>query len=674
MKTCLPLPHCVARQLPHLCDEDVIVLLRPPPHAFTHQANPAASASVGRALSARSGDTLQLAQASTTDSALLHTSSVAAPAAATTLELSLTRDPPTSATSSGSSARQYVDPMDDPAASREGGCVHHCVMLPPAGIARRLQSFVCHTKPDADTRRVNFNKPLTDALTELASFYELGVEATDVYRASNLRKTIEFFRRLRLRIDSEATLNAVLADLAVRRPAYLNSIAMGDSTRKKLEEWLTTGQIDKLTGVRASPILRAKAELMQVHGIGPVKATKLVQPPYNVRDVNDLYTRVYGTTGTLQVHDHVTKQLEVDTLACLKVHADLASRIPRDEVLECVQIVERACEVVYAPGAMRVYVCGSGRRGAATSGDVDILVTPRTQRGFTPDLNPLLAHLTRTGFLLDVLRGNKYHKEKPVAKRVAARGEDTEEDAEPDKDKTIVMSFSHSLTLAKERLIAGVKPEGVDMPVATPDDLERMQWVDTSVFPHVQCMGLCRARERVRRIDIKAYPRDTLPFAIMYFTGSDYFNRSVRAYVNRCGWTLSDTGLKPCVRDRFRTKTADGWSLKCETEADIFRACGVPYRTPPQRDFKMQEVDAASISRVELRPALAATHVIASAVDDAYESIDLEEEGVDQGEGDIASGAGDELPLSSSSRTSAVAAGRGASRGGRGGRGMWRRR
>ena len=28
-----------------------------------------------------------------------------------------------------------------------------------------------------------------------------------------------------------------------------------------------------------------------------------------------------------------------------------------------------------------------------------------------------------------------------------------------------------------------------------------------------------------RRIDLKAYPREQFPFAVLYFTGSDYFNR-----------------------------------------------------------------------------------------------------------------------------------------------------
>lgn len=33
-----------------------------------------------------------------------------------------------------------------------------------------------------------------------------------------------------------------------------------------------------------------------------------------------------------------------------------------------------------------------------------------------------------------------------------------------------------------------------------------------------------------RRIDIKVYPKSQFPFAILYFTGSAYFNRSMRLF------------------------------------------------------------------------------------------------------------------------------------------------
>jgi DNA polymerase/3'-5' exonuclease PolX len=48
-------------------------------------------------------------------------------------------------------------------------------------------------------------------------------------------------------------------------------------------------------------------------------------------------------------------------------------------------------------------------------------------------------------------------------------------------------------------------------------------------------MGVCRVSEQHlhRRIDIKIYPASQLPFALLYFTGSQYFNLSMRSYAIR---------------------------------------------------------------------------------------------------------------------------------------------
>jgi len=47
-------------------------------------------------------------------------------------------------------------------------------------------------------------------------------------------------------------------------------------------------------------------------------------------------------------------------------------------------------------------------------------------------------------------------------------------------------------------------------------------------------MGICRLNGNPhRRIDIKVYEKDAFPFALLYFTGSAYFNRSLRLYAKK---------------------------------------------------------------------------------------------------------------------------------------------
>ena len=99
-------------------------------------------------------------------------------------------------------------------------------------------------------------------------------------------------------------------------------------------------------------------------------------------------------------------------------------------------------------------------------------------------------------------------------------------------------------------------------------------------------MGVCKVPGKdslARRIDIKVYPRDQYGYALLYFTGSDYFNRSMRLLAEKKGFTLSDHGLAPVAKAKG-AKIAKGLSLPCFTEQDVFKALGLPYKTPQERD------------------------------------------------------------------------------------------
>ena len=114
---------------------------------------------------------------------------------------------------------------------------------------------------------------------------------------------------------------------------------------------------------------------------------------------------------------------------------------------------------------------------------------------------------------------------------------------------------------------------------------------------HSSAMTVCRlpGEGRLhRRLDIKSYPRATLPFALLYFTGSDYYNRSLRNFCNRSGWTLCDHGLCQVVSradiakpggKRDRSVTAQLHSVQCANEADVLRAIGAPWLPPHEREL-----------------------------------------------------------------------------------------
>ncbi|GAB5036505.1 helix-hairpin-helix motif family protein [Nannochloropsis oceanica] len=70
-----------------------------------------------------------------------------------------------------------------------------------------------------------------------------------------------------------------------------------------------------------------------------------------------------------------------------------------------------------------------------------------------------------------------------------------------------------------------------------------------------------------RRLDLKTYPREQYPFAVLYFTGSDYFNRSMRC------WAINHKGVRD-VGDR----------VICHDERGIFKALGLAYKHPWERN------------------------------------------------------------------------------------------
>ncbi|KAF0730376.1 hypothetical protein Ae201684_012369 [Aphanomyces euteiches] len=99
-------------------------------------------------------------------------------------------------------------------------------------------------------------------------------------------------------------------------------------------------------------------------------------------------------------------------------------------------------------------------------------------------------------------------------------------------------------------------------------------------------MGVCRLAEgmRYRRIDIKVYPRNLFGFAQLYFTGSDHFNRSMRAYAKTKGYSLTDKGLYKATRAKGVKKLKKGPNLICPDERDVFIALHLPYKRPEERN------------------------------------------------------------------------------------------
>jgi len=87
-------------------------------------------------------------------------------------------------------------------------------------------------------------------------------------------------------------------------------------------------------------------------------------------------------------------------------------------------------------------------------------------------------------------------------------------------------------------------------------------------------MGMCKLDKYVRRIDIRFIPKDCLGSALLYFTGSGDFNKNMRSYALKMGYTINEYGIHITKGKR---------RLNTKTEEDIFKVLGVEYVEPCDR-------------------------------------------------------------------------------------------
>lgn len=87
-----------------------------------------------------------------------------------------------------------------------------------------------------------------------------------------------------------------------------------------------------------------------------------------------------------------------------------------------------------------------------------------------------------------------------------------------------------------------------------------------------------------RRIDFLLVPWSEMGAALIYFTGNDIFNRSMRLLASKQGYRLNQRGLyKDVLRGKGREKITEGTLVESRDERKIFDVLGVPWRPPEHR-------------------------------------------------------------------------------------------
>ncbi|KAK4171847.1 hypothetical protein QBC36DRAFT_382247 [Triangularia setosa] len=100
-------------------------------------------------------------------------------------------------------------------------------------------------------------------------------------------------------------------------------------------------------------------------------------------------------------------------------------------------------------------------------------------------------------------------------------------------------------------------------------------------------LGCCRLpgpEGKWRRIDLLLVPETAYGAALIYFTGNDIFNRSLRLLASKKGMRLNQRGLyKDVMRGPKRVKVTDGELVEGRSERRIFEILGVRWREPSER-------------------------------------------------------------------------------------------
>ncbi|XP_032035564.1 DNA polymerase lambda isoform X3 [Hylobates moloch] len=354
--------------------------------------------------------------------------------------------------------------------SLEGDCE-------PSPASAVLDKWVC-AQPSSQ-KATNHNLHITEKLEVLAKAYSV---QGDKWRALGYAKAINALKSFHKPVTSYQEACSIPG--------------IGKRMAEKIIEILESGHLRKLDHISDSvPVLEL---FSNIWGAGTKTAQMWYQQGF--RSLEDIRSQASLTT---------------QQAIGLKHYSDFLERMPREEATEIEQTVQKAAQA-FNPGLLCV-ACGSYRRGKATCGDVDVLITHPDGRSHRGIFSRLLDSLRQQGFLTDDL-------------------------------------------------------------VSQEENGQQQKY-----------LGVCRLPGpgwRHRRLDIIVVPYSEFACALLYFTGSAHFNRSMRALAKTKGMSLSEHALSTAVvRNTHGCKVGPGRVLPTPTEKDVFRLLGLPYREPAERDW-----------------------------------------------------------------------------------------
>jgi NAD-dependent DNA ligase len=140
---------------------------------------------------------------------------------------------------------------------------------------------------------------------------------------------------------------------------------IGSTIMEKLNEYVETGTLKILEREKNNPV----NILAEVYGIGPKKAKELV---------DDGIISIADLRANQQLLNDVQK-------VGLRFYEDILKRIPRSEIEEYKAYFDKALS-----SSAKMEIVGSYRRGAQSSGDIDVIITSSSPKVFTDFVDNLI--------------------------------------------------------------------------------------------------------------------------------------------------------------------------------------------------------------------------------------------------------------------------------------------
>jgi DNA polymerase/3'-5' exonuclease PolX len=191
------------------------------------------------------------------------------------------------------------------------------------------------------------------------------------YAASDRNHKSIAYERAANSIESQYSHGVITGQLRERLLALQKTEHVGEATMKLVKQWLERGKIAELEKLRKSKVGRAYRELAPLLGVGPATIAKWMMKGVTTRE--ELKSAV--KRGRVELTN--AQRLG------LKYFKDLHTRIPRAETRKIALVVgkrvlspSQSCKdtVQSCKDTVRLFIAGSYRRGAETSGDIDLLL------------------------------------------------------------------------------------------------------------------------------------------------------------------------------------------------------------------------------------------------------------------------------------------------------------